>query len=121
MKNFWQRGASFFKILLVLTIVVVLICVAVPSVKTVAGQSGARACENNIATIDRLENEYYKQIGRHTDEYQNLEFVDEDSDLYKAGLLSEDDIACKQTEGQYQWQEVDGIVVLVCTGHQHEN
>lgn len=119
MKSYGQRGSSFFKILMVLTIVVIVICVAVPSYRTVAGQSGARACENNIATIVRLENEYYNQIGRHTDEYLNLDYVDTDSDLFKAGLLSDDDIACKQTDGDYRWQEVNGIVVLVCTGHQN--
>lgn len=117
MKSYWQKGASFFKVLLTLTIVVVVICVAIPSYRAVAGQTGIRACENNIATIVRLENEYYKQIGWHTEEYLNLEYVDEDSDLYKAGLLSEDDINCKQTDGEYQWQEVEGIVELVCSGH----
>ncbi len=117
MKSYWQKGASFFKLLLVLTIVVVIVCVAIPSVRTVAGQSGTRACGNNITTIVRLENEYYKQIGRHTDEYLNLEYVNSDSGLYKAGLLSEEDITCKQTNGKYHWQEVDGEIVLVCTGH----
>lgn len=112
-----QKGYTFLKTMVILTVAVVVICVGIPSIRTVAGQSGVRACENNIETITRLENEFYRLTGEHTDEYINLEIVDEDSDLFKYELLSRDDIRCRQTDGHYQWKSVDGKVVLVCSGH----
>lgn len=54
----------------------------------------------------------------HTEEYKELEYVDEDSTLFVAGFLAEDEVTCRQTDGQYQYQLVDGQVVLMCTGHQ---
>ena len=117
MKKNRQGGFSFFKLMVIMMFVVLVLCIAVPSIKTMAGQSGASACEHNIKTITRLEGEYYRQIGEHTPEYTNLGIVDENSTLYMTGLLSKEDIECASTGGVYQWQIVDGETVLVCTGH----
>ncbi len=116
-----QGGFSFFKFLIMMTVIVLVLCVGIPSFKALAGQTGIRACEANIATITKLENDYYRMMGEHTKEYINLEIVDKDSTLFRAGFLSEDDIVCKQTDGQYQWQNVDGEIKIVCTGHQNIN
>jgi len=117
MKRFSQGGYSFFKVLVILTVAALILIVGIPSIKTLAGQTGENACKNNIETISRLEDEYYSMMGTHTKEYTNLDYVDEDSTLFVAGFLSEDDINCRQTGGQYKWQEVNGRVILVCTGH----
>jgi|GEM_PF-5635586 len=117
MKSTKQRGYSFFKVLVIMAFAVLVLSVGIPSVRTFAGQTSLKGCEANVAAITRLENEYYKQLGKHTDEYVNLDFVSEESDLFRAGLLSKEDINCKKTDGQYQWQEVNGQVVLVCNGH----
>ena len=117
MKKNGQGGFSFFKLMIIMTVVVLVLCIGIPSIKTFAGQTGSNACNNNIKTITRLEEEYYKQIGEHTEEYNNLDVVGENSTLFKAGLLSKEDIECKKTGGVYQWQNVDEAIVLVCTGH----
>ncbi len=119
MKISQEGGFSFFKFILMLTVVVLVLCIGIPSVKTLAGQTGIRACESNIETITKLENEYYRIMGVHTYEYLNLDIVDEDSTLFAAGFLSEDDIICRQTGGRYQWQNANGEIILVCTGHQN--
>lgn len=117
MMNNNQKGYTFLKTMVILTVAVVVICVGIPSIRTVAGQSGERACENNIETIKRLENEFFRLTGEHTTEYINLEIVNEQSDLFRYELLSKDDIRCRQTDGYYQWQNVDGKIVLVCSEH----
>ena len=118
MKISRQGGFSFFKFLIMMTVIVFILCIGIPSFKAVAGQNGIRACENNIETITRLEDEYYRIMGEHTKEYINLEAVGEGSTLFTVGFLSEDDIVCKQTGGHYEWQSINGETVLMCTGHQ---
>lgn len=113
-------GFASTQAIVIIAIVVIVLCFAIPSIKAIAGQSGSKACEKNIATIERLERQYYEQTQTHTDEYIELNFINKESGLYKIGLLSEEDIVCSETGGEYQWQYVNGEMAVVCTG-EHNN